>query len=767
MSQIKVRILFVLGIVLLSVASGCSDARKNNNQFDPNTGKHGSNWLPFAHKEAAIADSSGSLSSRSSTTGSAGINCTECHGADLSGGISGVSCASCHLGGATNVHPVDWNPVYLMHGPYANTRGTQPCSSRYCHGSDLGGVAQSGPSCTSCHLGGATSVHPSSWETVALSHAAYTGSNGTASCANQVCHGAALNGVTQSGPSCSSCHLGGNTGVHPAIWNPVSLDHGLYAKTNTTKSCANQYCHGAKLTGVAQSGPSCSSCHLGGSTSVHPADWTSAALSHKSFVDKNGVLGCSNAACHGTSLTGVPRSGPACNSCHLGGTDKVHPDTWSTVSLNHGPFVSANGTSSCANQYCHGGNLQGVPGSGPSCTSCHLGDASHVHPLSWKTVPLDHGPYANTNGRATCANTACHGASLTGVAQSGPSCSLCHMGGATSVHPTGWNPVSQGHAPYITINGTTACATQYCHGTGLAGVTQSGPSCSSCHLGGNARVHPANWSPIYSTHGPYANATGTASCSNAACHGTTLAGVSGSGPACTFCHSWPYSAATVTCGACHRIPPSGNAYPDLAGKHAKHATSDVHSCDICHNGASGYVGDHSNGTIDMAFQAAYTPKSGGTPSYNAMTDACSNVSCHGASRTQTFTQATSTVPDSTITQTPSWYSGAIDVNTQCTVCHVFGAVEYNSYSSGQHFAHLWDPNNGPLPVPSPPAQKIACTVCHDVALLGAIHFVGLNTPGLDNPAWVTLNSQLNWNSTLLRCTPDPVSMTGCHGTKSW
>lgn len=40
---------------------------------------------------------------------------------------------------------------------------------------------------------------------------------------------------------------------------------------------------------------------------------------------------------------------------------------------NHGSFVlsSPSGTSGCANTYCHGTDLKGVPDSGPSCTKCH------------------------------------------------------------------------------------------------------------------------------------------------------------------------------------------------------------------------------------------------------------------------------------------------------------------------------------------------------------------------------------------------------------
>jgi hypothetical protein len=77
--------------------------------------------------------------------------CTECHGEDLAGGISRISCTSCHLGSPTSVHPTDWVPLFRTHGPYAAANGTAACANQYCHGPTLGGVPGSGPSCTSCH----------------------------------------------------------------------------------------------------------------------------------------------------------------------------------------------------------------------------------------------------------------------------------------------------------------------------------------------------------------------------------------------------------------------------------------------------------------------------------------------------------------------------------------------------------------------------------------------------------------------------------------
>lgn len=176
-------------LCLLSVA-GCGDQNSGNN-FDSSTGKHPAGWVSAGHQTAAQADLAG---------------CSECHGADFQGGVSGVACTSCHLGDQTSVHPVSWGAfTYAEHGAYVQQNGYGSCANASCHGSELTGVAGSGPSCTSCHMGGALSAHPTSW-TQAGDHGAYVQTFGAAACVNAVCHGTTGQGVPQSGPACITCH---------------------------------------------------------------------------------------------------------------------------------------------------------------------------------------------------------------------------------------------------------------------------------------------------------------------------------------------------------------------------------------------------------------------------------------------------------------------------------------------------------------------------------------------------------------------------------
>jgi len=133
--------------------------------------------------------------------------CTVCHGADLTGATSHISCTQCHLGNPDSVHPTQWgNFAYTFHARYVTLNGTSACANITCHAANLDGVQESGPSCTQCHMGGVFSKHPVEWNANIELHKDYIASNGSSSCRVSVCHGADLKGVFLSGPSCGACH---------------------------------------------------------------------------------------------------------------------------------------------------------------------------------------------------------------------------------------------------------------------------------------------------------------------------------------------------------------------------------------------------------------------------------------------------------------------------------------------------------------------------------------------------------------------------------
>ena len=85
MSQIESirRFGFLLLIGLLALIGCGTPAEKAT--YDPDAGQHLANWMVADHVAAAKANIG---------------ECMECHGSDLSGGISGVACAECHLSGS-------------------------------------------------------------------------------------------------------------------------------------------------------------------------------------------------------------------------------------------------------------------------------------------------------------------------------------------------------------------------------------------------------------------------------------------------------------------------------------------------------------------------------------------------------------------------------------------------------------------------------------------------------------------------------------------
>jgi hypothetical protein len=218
-SSLVLALLLLAFLGILTVA-GCGDGNSQSH-YDPDQGRHPADWLPSGHIQPALQHLD---------------TCEDCHGSNVngqftslsSGGISKVACSQCHVlahsaAGNPSVHPLDWdNLVYVRHAAYVGwhgtNRGTTNCASTFCHGNNLEGGG--GPSCSSCHIGGPTQIHP--WDispnhsidqqidlaaTPVPLHGQFVFTHGTTStCRNAVCHGAQLQGVLLSGPACSICH---------------------------------------------------------------------------------------------------------------------------------------------------------------------------------------------------------------------------------------------------------------------------------------------------------------------------------------------------------------------------------------------------------------------------------------------------------------------------------------------------------------------------------------------------------------------------------
>jgi len=180
------------------------------------------------------------------------------------------------------------------------------------------------------------------------------------------------------------------------------------------------------------------------------------------------------------------------------------------------------------------------------------------------------------------------------------------------------------------------------------------------------------------------------------------------------------------CTACHGQPPSGNTYPDTAGAHAIHVAlpSINNNCSVCHDGAA------HNSQVDVAIQASFDAKSGAAV-YNG-DGSCSNIICHGGQTT------------------PVWWSGTINVETQCSSCHASGTSQYNGYYSGQHSRHI--------------SRGYACTVCHNSAKLQSGHFTNLATSAFEQSAASTIGGGSTSVGSYANGT---CSSVVCHSSRSW
>lgn len=536
------------------------------------------------------------------------------------------------------------------------------------------------------------------------------------------CHGADLSGGT-SQVSCldnpAGCHHGPVSGwvaTAPAVQN-----HGAFAKQPTGSSgfVSCQICHGAVFAG-GDSAVSCYTCH--GVDAPHPeAPWQGSTYTH---VDTD------------------PGSAPVCEQCHFPGSPNNpadHPATPAAAGTAPGCFN---------NTLCHG-----------------VGAPPHALGAAWRDPnPEFHGLSAKQD-LTYCQG--CHGTPGTtrfdgGSAETSCQDATCHA--SAKAHPVPWSQAPRPFPAYAASHrdsGNRDAACVICHltdGPG-AGADPAAPSCYSasfngvsCHAGGPGGADHAV--PFLASEHTSADATRfDAECS--ACHAVTGFSPSSVAPLCTVCHQSASALPFTNCTSCHGRPPSGTAYPDVAGAHAAHdALPNVAgTCDACHDGlgfgtAAHY--DRANARPgknalrvppgDAAFPAAYNAKSRAA-SFDNKALKCANVICHGGQTT------------------PSWQTeeaNAIDVPNACLSCHASGTAQYNSYFSGQHDEHIDEFG----------LSAATCKRCHDVTTVNvAGHFDDLATQAFEQPAAATILSSVGY----VERSCSPGSLTGCHdhGNEKW
>ena len=570
--------------------------------------------------------------------------------------------------------------------------------------------------------------------------------------------------------------------------------HGDQAKQNL-RYC--QSCHGTPGTTLFDRGNGkCSDCHTPGtgagahpslvdnyaglSAGVTPSAWNQAPGTAP-YVPSHRDMG--NAA----TLDWQTRANDAgCSVCHNTASTAAGPLP-SAPSCFSGSFTPA-GASATAG--CHSAG----PGSAP-----HPLGLPWKNPLAAGSNPTDpavfHGAQAKQD-LAYCQT--CHGTPGTAKFEGGSAstaCSTCHKATGAGAHPSlqddysslgagapapaVWNPAASS-SPYVPshrTSGNLATACSICHLTtapatvpssGFNGPVASAPNCwsvtvtptggtaTSCHANGPsaAPTHPVPFlagqitTPLGNGHLNATAATFTAECST--CHIVTGT-PQNSAPACAVCHSAAATNSPVSpdgangqgkCLSCHKsgpagLPagPTGTAYPDIAGAHAKHMALAGVTCATCHNAIGAGTRAHydaANARVATpaapaatAFLAAYNAKSGAITASATVAPTCSNVACHGGVATPTWTGTLPAV------------STASSSNNYCRACHVSGTTQYNGYWSGEHSKHI---NAGAL-----------CTDCHNVTTgaTGAAHWAHLETPALEGApsATIQFSSRANFGAT--------------------
>jgi len=614
-------------LILLAVfaaAAGCSTANTTGGDVVVNHVDASGNSVP------GWVTPTGGLHANSATkdyiANGGSSSCTECHGSDLTGGISRVSC----FGNTAGCHH-DPIPNWITAAVHGATAKLAPGSSGFascqiCHGKNFSGGGAK-VSCTNnpnaaCHGPAVASPHPFPWR-VADGSAFDHNSTNTANA--PVCYGCHADSpagnpnnphrpptpaAAGTPPGCfngTMCH--NQPGApHPSgnpAWEttpPAAQPHGDAAKLPPGSAAGFAYCQVCHGTGTnfsgGSSGVSCTNnpnaaCHGPAVASPHPPDW----LPGDTYVH--------------TSTAGG--NAPVCAFCHLNGVNSpIAPPS---------PPAPAGTPPGCFNS-----------------TLCHGSVAPHPVPYN------DPSHYAVTSATFPETCSACHDVSAPST-KSGPVCQTCHIAGSpltalscTSCHA---NPPNGATTAYPNAAGA--------HATHIALTSTGTPiACDTCHNGlGPSLLNLNHYNRAKSQVGPgdvlflatYNAKSGASSfdngaalsCSNVSCHGGQAT------------PNWQTDTLDVNnqCTICHALGTDQyNSYN--SGEHAFHLGlfgTTANSCKFCHNTttlAANHFTTLADNTISPAVASATIGGAGTlitTWTPGAGTSGTCDAACHPGNRT--------------------------------------------------------------------------------------------------------------------------------------
>ncbi|HZW36110.1 MAG TPA: CxxxxCH/CxxCH domain-containing protein [Candidatus Deferrimicrobiaceae bacterium] len=531
-------------------------------------------------------------------------SCTECHGADLSGGTSKVSCfgnpSSCHHGPVAG-----WSatpPAAHEHGAAAKrpSEGSGFASCQICHGVGFSGGG-SQVSCFTCH--GVDAPHSASpWRASAGSTYTHTTTAETGNAA-----------------VCAQCHFPGspnNPANHPATPAPAgtapgcfnnTLCHGEIPVPNPVPNPAPHPVGNAWVTTPPAGQP-----HGGGTKAVASSTtgFPSCQVCHGTGIDfAGGVSGVSCYTCHGVS---APHSaGPWRASA---GSTYTHTTTAETGNAAVCAFCHFPGS---LNNPANHPAAPAPAGTVPGCfnnTLCH-GEIPVPNPVPHPAPYNDNTHYHVAAGTFATACGACHDLAAPS-SKAGPACGTCHAASpltalnCTSCHaapPDGNAPagaaypnIAGAHSTHIALNAAGApIACDTCH-NGLGTDTLSHYNRANARSGKDAlRVPPGDIALLAEYNAMSGTSAFTAAnrtCSNVICHGGQAT------------PDWQTAADAIdvphACLNCHVSGTTQyNSYN--SGKHEGHITVfglGASTCTRCHDVAKVNVSGHFQNLATPAFE---------------------------------------------------------------------------------------------------------------------------------------------------------------------
>ena len=624
----------LFGIFVAVLSGGCSSGPTNPSSFSlvNAQGSHPANFL----------------SAHQGFVGSTASECRQCHGDDLTGGISNTSCftASCHHGTVPG-----WDTP-AVHGAAAKRAPGNGgfVSCQICHASDFTGDG-SLVSClnnASCHGAGIQSPHPPQpWR--ASSGPTHTDTYPVNAPVCAACHfpGSANNPATHpaipapsgTAPGCFNNTLCHGDAAAPHVLGPDWLDpavgaanfHGLTAKQDL-EYC--QSCHGTSGTiqfngGAASTSCSASTCHL--AAKAHPIPWFEAPQPFPNYVASHRDSGNRNVACAICHKVDGPGAGPdpaapSCftdsrngTTCHVNGPGNAPHDP--NRFLDHTSVTQATFTdpypAGCSD--CHAVSGTSPRSAAPTCTTCH-GEGATV-PITPKS------PLTNLD------------------------CTSCHDGPSTGPTGTTYPNVAGGHSGHDALNSAgTPVDCDTCH-TGLGSGSTGHYDRANARTGKSALRVPPGDAAFGATYAAKSAALGFnntgLTCAGISCHGgqTTPNWQNGtidvnfdSGPTppfsgCRQCH---------VLGTAQGIPEYNSPFSGLHQKHLEQISASTGGnalCTECHDMANGTTGadrhflflstrDLLEGPASDTIQPDDKDPAVSAGTYDASTQTC-NLTCHG------------------------------------------------------------------------------------------------------------------------------------------